>query len=107
LLAINRPTLLAMSAPTARVDATSTAFVVHSHANLYPDLSIAFDLRRLPAELREKVFEQAALASSGEQRRRLLTVSREFYQVTAPHAWEVSRPLYRPVSVSNNNMTYS
>ncbi len=73
-----------MSEPTATVAALSNALVAHSNANLPPDLSITFDLRRLPAELRAKVVVQAALAGSQLERWLLATVSRELHHVTAP-----------------------
>jgi hypothetical protein len=73
-----------MSEPTAPVDDTLTGLVAHSRTNLTTDLSIAFDLRRLPAELRAKVVVQAALAGSQLERWLLATVSRELHHVTAP-----------------------
>jgi hypothetical protein len=96
-----------MSEPTATVAALSNALVAHSNANLPPDLSITFDLRRLPAEVREKVLKQAARAGSQEERRHLLAVSSEFYQATALVAWQVSRPPCHPVAATTNECIFT
>lgn len=80
--------------PTAPPD--TPCLPITSRSTLPP--SYAFDLGRLPAELRAKVIREAAVLDCRsrytENSKVLMTVSKEFHLVAAPFAWDVSLALY-------------
>jgi hypothetical protein len=75
-----------MSDVVALAETLSDTLVVDPSTQPEDSTPPAFELNRLPPELRENVIVEAALAASLGERKRIMLVNHEFKEAAIPHA---------------------